>query len=226
MKFGIKRTPSLPPRTYSFVGWSGSFLQIVGVLTLGCVGFALVDAKLFQAYESRRFDKQLEETMGPSTGNGGPLFRLYPSNSLEAVSTTSERPGMRADGSPLGRIEIETIGLTAMILAGTGDETLRRAVGHISGTSLPGREGNVAIAGHRDTFFRPLRNIRENDEITLTTLDGSYRYRVESTRVVGPEDTTVLDDSDEAILTLVTCYPFNFVGSAPRRFIVRAQLIP
>jgi sortase A len=113
-----------------------------------------------------------------------------------------------------------------MILEGIEDETLRRAVGHIPGTALPGQEGNVAIAGHRDTFFRPLRNIRKNDEITLRMLNGTHRYRVESTKVVEPEDIAVLDDSGEAILTLVTCYPFNFVGSAPQRFIVLARRSP
>jgi len=120
-------------------------------------------------------------------------------------------------------MEIGSIGLTAMILEGTDDSTLRRAVGHIPGTSLPGRSGNVAIAGHRDTFFRPLRNIRKDDEIKLSTLNGSYLYRLDSTRVVEPENMQVLEASDEATLTLVTCYPFNFVGASPKRFIVRAH---
>ena len=129
-------------------------------------------------------------------------------------------------GSPLGRIEISTIGLAAMILEGTDARTLRRAVGHIPGTPLPGRQGNVVITGHRDTFFRPLNNIRKDDEITLTTLYGAYRYRVDLTEVVAPEDTDVLADSGDAVLTLVTCYPFYFVSPAPRRFIVRAYMIP
>jgi sortase A len=102
---------------------------------------------------------------------------------------------------------------------------LQRAVGHIRGTPLPGQRGNVALAGHRDTFFRGLRDIRVNDEITLTTLSGSYRYRVDSTKVVKPEETEVLEDDGDDILTLVTCYPFNFVGSAPSRFIVRARRV-
>jgi sortase A len=126
----------------------------------------------------------------------------------------------------LGRIEISSIGLTAMIREGTDARTLRRAVGHIPGTPLPGQPGNVAITGHRDTFFRPLRNIRKDDEIKLTTLNGSYRYRVDSIQVVEPEDTEVLADSDDAVLTLVTCYPFYFVGPAPNRFIVRAHMMP
>src|SRR6185503_9326892 len=130
------------------------------------------------------------------------------------------------EGSPLGRIEISRVGLTAMVQEGIDEGTLRRAVGHIPGTPLPGQRGNVALAGHRDTFFRGLRQIRQDDEITLTTLSGSYRYRVESTKVVEPEETEVLSDAENDILTLVTCYPFNFVGSAPQRFIVRAHRIP
>ena len=126
----------------------------------------------------------------------------------------------------MGRIEIARIGLTAMIMEGTDGRTLRRAVGHIRGTPLPGQQGNVAIAGHRDTFFRPLRNVQDDDEITLTTLHGSYRYLVDSTQVVAPEDTQVLNESSDTILTLVTCYPFYFVGPAPKRFIVRAHRIP
>jgi sortase A len=129
-------------------------------------------------------------------------------------------------GTSLGRIEISTIGLDAMILEGTDARTLRRAVGHIPGTPLPGQQGNVAITGHRDTFFRPLLNIRKDDEIRLTTLSGAYRYLVDYIKVVEPGDTEVLDKSDDAILTLVTCYPFYFVGPAPKRFIVRAHRVP
>jgi sortase A len=113
-----------------------------------------------------------------------------------------------------------------MIEEGDDGRTLRRAVGHLPGTVLPGQQGNVVIAGHRDTFFRPLRNIHKGDEITLTTLDGSYRYRVDFTEVLAPQDTEVLDNSAGAILTLVTCYPFYFVGPAPKRFIVRASKMP
>jgi sortase A len=111
-------------------------------------------------------------------------------------------------------------------MEGTDARTLRRAVGHIPGTPLPGQRGNVAITGHRDTYFRPLLKIRKDDEIMLTTLGGSYRYLVDSIKVVNPEETDVLDNSSDAILTLVTCYPFYFVGPAPKRFIVRAHMIP
>src|SRR5208283_982532 len=128
-------------------------------------------------------------------------------------------------GSPLGRIEISSVGLAAMIMEGIDGRTLRHAVGHIPGTALPGQPGNVALAGHRDTFFRGLRNIHKDDEITLTTLHGCYRYRVDWTEVVEPEDTKVLDATPGDSLTLVACYPFYYVGPAPKRFIVRAHRI-
>jgi sortase A len=118
------------------------------------------------------------------------------------------------------------IGLAAMIMEGIDETTLRRAVGHIPDTALPGQRGNIVLAGHRDTFFRALRNIHADDEITVKTLAGSYRYQVDSTKVVDPEDTEVLDDGNDETLTLVTCFPFDFVGHAPKRFIVRAHRIP
>jgi sortase A len=138
---------------------------------------------------------------------------------------TSPLSGL-AESTPLGRIEIGSIGLKAMIQEGTGWRTLQRGVGHITGTALLGHSGNVGLAGHRDTFFRKLRNIQEGDEITLTTLTGTYVYRVGLISIVEPEESGVLRDSGENILTLVTCYPFSYVGPAPKRFIVRAQQVP
>jgi sortase A len=131
---------------------------------------------------------------------------------------------MHADGV-LGRIEVARLGISAMVVEGTDETTLRRAAGHISGTAMPGHPGNVGIAAHRDSFFRPLRNIRRNDTITLTTDDGEYLYRVVSTKIVKPSDVAVLKGDGKEILTLVTCYPFYFIGSAPERFIVRARRV-
>ena len=127
------------------------------------------------------------------------------------------------DRSIVGRIEIPRIDLKAMIREGVTQRTLALAVGHIPGTALPGRTGNVGIAGHRDTFFRGLQSVHTGDAIILTTLEGSYEYRVESAEVVAPGDTRVLADSTQPELTLVTCYPFYFVGSAPLRYIVHAS---
>jgi sortase A len=201
INLGIKWQIFLLARTNPVLRWSRNVFLIIGLLALSYVGFALLDARLYQAEQARRFERALKETN---------LVRAEPP--VIAVS----------EGSTLGRIEINSVGLTAMILEGTDEGTLQRAVGHIRGTPLPGQQGNVALAGHRDTFFRGLRKIRVNDEITLTTLSGPYRYRVDFTKVVKPDETEVLDD-DGDILTLVTCYPFNFAGSAPMRFIVRAR---
>ena len=219
----MKEQMFLPTRATSFLRGSRQFFLAAGILALSYCGFVLLDAKLYQAYQDWRFQQALERA-GPSVGSGEHL----PPVLAEAKRASAEKsPGLVGrEGAPLGRIEIGRIGLAAMIMEGIDSKTLRRAVGHFPGTALPGQQGNVAVAGHRDTFFRALRHIRKDDEITLTTLTGSYRYRVVSTEVVEPEAIEVLDNSDDAILTLVTCYPFDFVGPAPRRFIVRAHRSP
>lgn len=134
------------------------------------------------------------------------------------------RPSL-AEGTLIGRLQVPRIGLSTIVLEGDSNPVLREAVGHIPSTPLPGQAGNVAIAGHRDTFFRALKDVHKNDSIVLATTAGTYRYRVQSVQVVGPDDTEVLAPSDHATLTLVTCYPFYFVGSAPKRYIVHADEI-
>jgi len=124
---------------------------------------------------------------------------------------------------PIGRLQIPAIDLSVIVLAGTDEWTLNRAAGHIEGTALPWELGNTGIAGHRDSFFRGLRKISRNDRILLTTARGVFQYRVEAVEIVDPSDVGVLKASLHPILTLVTCYPFYFVGRAPKRFIVRAE---
>jgi sortase A len=134
-------------------------------------------------------------------------------------------PPRRKPGAWLARLEASSIDLSATVLEGSDDGTLSRAAGHIEETAFPGESGNIGIAGHRDTIFRPLRNIRVGDPMTLTTSDHVFRYRVSGTKIVQPEDVYVLNPTDRPVLTLVTCYPFGFIGHAPRRFIVRADLV-
>jgi sortase A len=166
----------------------------------------MVDAWVFQQRQSRH------------------LERLLANHPLANHSNfTLQRASAMVASGLIGRLEIPRLGLSAMLIEGDDQRTLRRAVGHIPGTPLPGQPGNVALTGHRDTFFRPLRNIRASDIIVITTLQGQYRYRVVSTRVVSPDNVAVLNPGAGEILTLVTCYPFYFVGAAPDRFIVRAE---
>jgi len=124
----------------------------------------------------------------------------------------------------VGRIEVARIKLSAIAREGVDVRTLRGSIGHVPGTSLPGDPGNAAFAAHRDTFFSPLKFIRKGDQIVVTTPDGVHRYAVIGTRIVEPSDVSVLQPQPGRRLTLITCYPFDYVGSAPQRFIVQAEL--
>jgi sortase A len=190
----------------------------VAVLSLGYVGFALVDAELFQKYEGWKLDRAKGTTAPMLTPPSSPVLSA-------AALPLAALPDKAEEGAVLGRVEIASIGVSVIVVEGTSSRALRHAVGHIAGTSMPGQTGNVGIAGHRDTFFRPLRNIQLNDEVLLTTREGSFRYRVESAAAVDADDTDVLKASSEQMLTLVTCYPFCFVGPAPQRFVVRAHRV-
>jgi sortase A len=153
------------------------------------------------------------------------LFQRSASLALQRGSIPVPLVPVAVDGV-IGRIEVPRLGLSAIIVEGTSAANLRHAVGHIFRTGLPGQpKSNVGLAAHRDTFFRPLKDIRLEDAIKLTTPRGEFRYRVVSTRVVPPSEVSVLDSSDREILTLVTCFPFQFVGLAPDRFIVRAERV-
>jgi sortase A len=145
-------------------------------------------------------------------------------SSHAASPTVSARAGLRA-GDWVARLEVPRVDLAATVLEGSDDATLSRAAGHIEDTALPGQRGNAGIAAHRDTIFRPVRNLRIGDVMTVTTADGAYDYRIDQTMIVNPEDVYVLDPTDHATLTLVTCYPFTFIGHAPKRFIVKASLV-
>src|SRR5258707_1051892 len=153
----------------------------------------------------------------------------YQRQTREAFDTAREAgpPSPSPATEPFrAKLTIPRLGLTAMVDEGVGENVLRRAAGHIPYTSLPGKPGNVGLAAHRDTLFRRLRGIKNQDRIVLSTPTEDYDYQVVSTSIVSPDDVSVLAPSRvEKILTLVTCYPFEFFGHAPKRFIVRAQQI-
>ena len=159
------------------------------------------------------------------------LSRELESRTLATLGTVQTRNAGTAGtavpmGTVIGRLEVSRLRLSAVAREGVDDQILDLAAGHVPGTALPGDPGNAAFAAHRDTFFRPLRRIHEGDVVSVTTPRGRYRYLVTSTRVVDPNDVSVLDPTPEPTLTLVTCYPFTYIGSAPYRFIVRGELLP
>lgn len=205
-----------------------------GLACMGLCAFMLARAWFFQAYQDWAFDQQsrgeqvsvsefLTETVSFSGPDDTRFVASMAGGARAAQAVGFQFPEERA---VVGRIEIQRLGLKAMILEGVSQRTLALALGHIPGTALPGKKGNVGIAGHRDTFFRSLAGIHQNDAIVVTTREGSYRYRVNSCSVVGPRDTRVLENSKLPSLTLVTCYPFRYLGPAPERFIVHAVREP
>jgi sortase A len=197
-----------PPRRRA-LRWLERLLLVVAVACLGYYGYVSAETALYQAFEERELEKILSR-------EGRDLALATPSKRAPRPA-----PAIR---STIGRIEIPRLGVSAVVKAGSDARTLRLAVGHIPGTALPGDEGNVGLAAHRDTFFRRLRDIERDDTIVLTTADGVFTYRVAGTTIVEPSDVWVLDPTQRPALTLVTCYPFTYVGSAPQRFIVRAPL--
>lgn len=215
---------------------------LIGLLAIDCYVWINTSSVLYQAYEDWAFDQTLR---GLTPGVGGfikdearwlwgarekPETAESPKPAEPTIGPPIERPGPTAVPAPgpqavIGRLDIPRLKLSVMVRQGADESTLRRAVGHIPGTALPGSIGNIGLAGHRDTFFRPLRNIREQDVIELETTAGIYRYVVTSTQIVTPRDVSVLKASGGETLTLVTCYPFYYVGSAPKRFIVHATQV-
>ncbi len=185
--------------------WASRLFFFIGCLALGFCALAYLDATFYQAYRSWRFDH-------PPALN--PIMRSTPPPALRILAR---------EGSPLIRMSIPRLALSVMVSEGVQSQTLALAAGHITGTAFPDEPGNVGIAGHRDTFFRKLSEIRKDDVIRLATPGGSYQYSVEWTRVVMPGQVEVLESSNTPALTLVTCYPFTYIGSAPQRFIVRAR---
>jgi sortase A len=130
------------------------------------------------------------------------------------------------EGELIGRVDIPRLKLSAAVAEGDDNATLGKAVGHLPDTPLPWhRRGNVGLAAHRDGLFRALKNIRMDDEVRVITPRGEYFYRVRNTRIVNPEDVWVLAPTPKPTVTLITCYPFSFVGHAPQRFVVQAELV-
>jgi len=204
----------LPRRLLLLLEGAAWFLGVVGLVWWGsyhqwAAAAARLDVARFVSHQN----------VAPQAGT--PDQSLWSPERIVAWRKAAGEPA----ATPLAVLRIPRIRLEVAVLPGTDDRTLDRAVGHIDDTALPGADGNSGIAGHRDGFFRGLKDIAEGDVIELETTQVKEIYRVERMWVVDPEDVSVLDPTPTRVLTLVTCYPFYYVGPAPRRYIVRAVLV-
>jgi LPXTG-site transpeptidase (sortase) family protein len=179
-----------------------------------------VDSQLAQWSGARELERQML-----AAAQAPPHSAKRMSQEGEAVvpdRSNTGREAMTKRGAVLGRLDIPRLKMNYVVLEGTDAHTLDRSIGHIPHTALPGQKGNIGIAGHRNTHFKRLEWIRRNDEIVLTSPQGKFRYRAEWVSLFEPEDLQVLDASHGPALTLITCFPFEYVGNAPLRFVVRA----
>jgi sortase A len=189
-------------RSRRFMRWTRRILMFAGVLALAYVALTLLNAWQFQKSASHTLEKQIHAD--------------------EQHTIIPARHPVK-EGDVLGRIEIPSVGVSVIVLQGTTPQTLRLGAGHIEGTALPGESGNIGIAGHRDTFFRGLKDIHRDDEILLQTVDGIARYKVDWIQITAPGDGGIVSPTTESGLTLVTCYPFHYIGAAPERYVVHAR---
>jgi sortase A len=181
-------------------------LIVIGIAMLGWVAAQITHARAFQHEQRVAFDRAMDGAPAPNAA-------IAPTTAIASATPT----GL------VGRLEIPRLNLNVMVMEGDDEATLKTAVGHLPDTALPWTTGNTALAGHRDTFFRPLKDIRPGDQIRLTSTQGSFVYVVRSTKIVLPTDISVLAPTTGPTLTLVTCYPFYYVGSAPKRYVVQAD---
>jgi sortase A len=185
----------------------GRALVLMGALLFSSFGYLMLHKDWVQSVSARMLEHRIAGTdTERAKQSDGAVIRLR-------------------SGEILGRLEIPRIEVSVIVLEGSDPDILEVAAGHIPGTALPGGRGNIVVAAHRDTFFRSLREIRPNDRLSFRTPDAVFEYAVERTEVVAPENVEVLRQTANSELTLVTCYPFNYIGDAPKRLIVHAHLL-
>lgn len=199
-------------------GWKRleAVLWTVAAASAVLVLLAVTDRAVFSARQGRLFEERLAAAGRDRVSAGAESASASPGADRVSAAVAPAIPFV-------GKLEIPTLALTALVVDGVDAKTLRRAVGRIPSSSLPGEAGDVALAGHRDSDFRSLGKLERGDPLILRTAYGEFRYEVESIRIVTPRRVDVLTPTDHPTLTLVTCYPFHYVGPAPLRYIVRAR---
>ena len=190
----------------------------LGVAALLYAGGTAAYAVVYQRYQWWKFERARVSAIARNVEQEGASSKVIKAAIMEETADPRE-------GEVVGKLEVPRVGISVMVFQGIEDDTLAVGAGHVPATPLPSRAGNVAIAAHRDTFFRKLQGIKAGDSIQFATTGGNYEYVVDSTEIVDPQDTQVMESRAYPELTLITCYPFYFVGAAPKRFIVHAQPI-
>jgi sortase A len=227
----VPRPGARPKRRNPFVRFVEIICWIVAALALGWVSYVQAESYFYQGEQSRKLDALLRR--GNSSAAVAPAANASVTSSSSSSSAEDESlPMVTATPSPrvyaatpgelLGRIEIPRLNVSATIVEGDDTDNLRHAVGHIPGTALPWESGNIGLAGHRDSFFRKIGELRDGDQIVLTTIHGTFEFRASQFAIVKPDGVDVLSSVQQPALTLVTCYPFHYVGAAPQRFVIRA----
>ena len=216
-------------------GWSARAWMEIALMTIGLALLATfcgvqIDSYLssrstLKEFSAHRSAAAIKSGGGAESAEGALSRAAQPRQGSEPPGTSVEHHPQPAHAAAVAVLRIPRIQLEVPVLEGTDALTLHRGVGWIKGTARPGETGNVGIAGHRDTFFRSLKDLKMNDTINLEMPDGRAEYIVDRIQIVPPEDVSVLNSASEPVLTLVTCYPFRFVGSAPKRYVVTARLV-
>ena len=243
-----RRNPQPIPSVTRNISLLRTFIFLLGLCAIGFYGYTVANVHVYQAYQNWAFDQQIaghRVTFADYVRAETPLGFLVgqdrrqslPEMNFSSPSANRVAPPKLPVGSLLGRISIGRLNLSAIVREGADADTLSRAVGHVPSTALAGHPGNFAIAAHRDTLFRALKDIRHGDLVTFESPSATYSYQVFSTKIVKPSDVSVLrpdggltpasvsNTGTNRILTMITCYPFYFVGAAPKRFIVQARLV-
>ncbi len=200
-------------------------LLVGGLALLGFCALAYISGHMYSRMALSKFASNntasVPDAANDDKPNSGPIdFRLWSEKRIHAYQESLERFAEM----PEAVLRIEKLGLEVPLFKGTDDITLNRGVGRILGTARPGEPGNIGIAGHRDGFFRGLKDVVVGDSVQLKTPKGTDRYIIDSITIVGPNDVGVLRNDSSPAVTLVTCYPFYYVGNAPQRYIVHATL--
>jgi len=205
--------------------WAAVLFLSLGLALLATFAAAHIDSYLHSRAALGEFGRQHQFAEPLSTAVKASEAGAQPEpGEMQETGSAAAHPDPKTPGAAIAVLSIPKIHLEVPVLEGTAAVTLNRGVGWIDGTAMPGEHGNTGIAGHRDSFFRGLKKLTTGDTIILDTRQGSVTYVVDSLQIVAPESTSVLNPTTEPTLTLVTCYPFNFVGSAPERYIVTAHI--